>query len=248
MLELNNVSKTFSKGASNEVHAIADLSLTVKRNEYLVLIGSNGSGKSTLLNLISGALMPDKGKVEIDNKDVTALPEYKRSKWISRVFQDPTAGTASGLTVIENFRMAAIRSQAKGLKIGTNKQFRESVKENIATLNLGLENKVDMLMGALSGGQRQALTLLMAVMDETSLLLMDEPASALDPKTAQIVMKIADELIKKHQLTAVLVTHNLRDALSYGSRLINLLEGKIINDMIEKDKNQLKLETLYQMF
>lgn len=248
MIELSHISKSFSQGGQNKVHAVRDVSIQIKSGEFVVMLGANGSGKSTLLNLISGTFLPDTGNILINDQSITGLPEYKRSKWVSRVFQDPTAGTASELTVLENFRLAAIRTQDKNLQIGTGLKFREKIKEQIATLNLGLENKVDQLMGTLSGGQRQALTLLMAVMDKTELLLMDEPASALDPKTAALIMSIADKIIAQYSLTAILVTHNLREAEKFGNRIIHMSNGRIVKDLSNQEKRELTIGQLLNWF
>ncbi|MEO5583089.1 MAG: ATP-binding cassette domain-containing protein, partial [Saprospiraceae bacterium] len=181
MISLQHIKKVFNSGKDNEVTALDDVSLQINKNEFVVIIGSNGSGKTTLLNIIEGAEIPTEGTVEINGKDVTQLPEYKRSQWIARVFQNPHNGTAPDLTILDNFRLAALRTRAKKLSIGTTTAFKKQVQEKIAGLGMGLENKINQLMGSLSGGQRQALTLLMSVMDETDILLLDEPTAALDP-------------------------------------------------------------------
>jgi len=248
MIVLNNINKVFNSGKANEVVAIKSLSLTIKEGEYVTIVGSNGSGKSTLLNIISGAEMPTNGTVNIERNDVTRLVEYKRSKWIARVFQNPLSGTAPDLSIIDNFRLAALRTQSRGLTIGVNADFKKKVKEKIAILGMGLENKTEQPIGTLSGGQRQALTLLMGVMDETKILLLDEPTAALDPRSADIIMKTADRLIEENKLTAILITHNLKYAHQYGSRLIQMSEGEIIKDFDNQQKQDLPLTDLFSWF
>jgi putative ABC transport system ATP-binding protein len=214
----------------------------------VVIVGSNGSGKTTLLNLIAGSILPSSGDIELDGNDVTKLAEYRRSEWIARVFQNPLSGTAPDLSILDNFRLAAIRTKSKGLSIGINDNFKKSVREKISSLGMGLENKIEQPMGTLSGGQRQALTLLMSVMDTCKILLLDEPTAALDPRSADIVMKTADKLITDFDLTAILVTHNLKDAFTYGNRIIQMAEGKILKDLNSKDKSALKQNDLFDWF
>lgn len=248
MIALSNINKVFNKDKDNEVVAIKSLSLTINQGEYLTIVGSNGSGKSTLLNIISGAEMPTNGTITIEGTDVTKMPEYKRSKWIARVFQNPLSGTAPDLSIIDNFRLAALRTQSRGLTIGVNASFKKKVKDRIATLGMGLENKTEQPIGTLSGGQRQALTLLMGVMDETKILLLDEPTAALDPRSADIIMKTADVLIKEHNLTAILITHNLKYAHQYGNRLIQMSEGVITKSLDSQQKLALPLTDLFAWF
>ncbi len=248
MIELVDLSIRFSAGTVQETTALDQVSLRIGKGEFLVQVGSNGSGKSTLLNALAGTVPADEGKILFHHQDVTNLQEYQRSKWIARVFQNPLAGTAPDLSVMDNFRLASLRTKRKGLKLGINRKFREDVKERIGMLRLGLEDKTDMMMGRLSGGQRQALTLLMAVMDEAGILLMDEPAAALDPKTALLIMNLAERIIHDYQLTAILVTHQLKDAIRYGNRMIQLQEGHIIRDLAEAEKQSLSVPDLYQWF
>ena len=248
MILLNNIEKVFNPGQVNEVKALDGVSLNIAKGEYVVLIGSNGSGKTTLLNIISGAEHPSGGKVLFNNEDVTGLPEYKRSRWVARVFQNPLSGTAPDLSIIDNFRLAALRTQAKRPLIGVNAAFKKLVQERIATLGMGLENKVEQAMGTLSGGQRQALTLLMSVMDHTDILLLDEPTAALDPKSANTILETADALVKQFNLTAVLITHNLKDAHQYGNRLIQTQEGKVLRDMAASEKSKLLLADMFSWF
>jgi len=227
MISLKGISKTFNKGSANENMLLNDFNLDIHRNEFTVIVGSNGSGKSTLLNLLAGSIQPDEGQILIDDNDISSLKDFQRSKWIARIFQDPLSGTAPELSILENFRLASIRTHTKTLKVGTNTIFREKVREMVAGLGLGLENKLEQSMGSLSGGQRQALTLLMATSDETQLLLLDEPIAALDPKTSITIMKLANDIIRQANLTAVMVTHSMKDAIEYGDRIILLREGKI---------------------
>jgi putative ABC transport system ATP-binding protein len=248
MIEINQVHKIFNKGKANQVDAVNGIDLKIKYGEFVIIVGSNGSGKTTLLNLVSGSVLPTSGRISIDSIDVTDLPDYKRSQWVARVFQNPVSGTASDLSIIDNFRLAAIRTKPKGLSIGVDEAFMKLVKEKIATLGMGLENKTDQLMGTLSGGQRQALTLLMSIMDSCKVLLLDEPTAALDPRSAEVVMKTADKLIKDFQLTAILITHNLKDAYNYGSRIVQMREGLILKDLNTEKKAELKQNDLFDWF
>jgi putative ABC transport system ATP-binding protein len=248
MIVINDVHKVFNRGKANQVNAVNGISLDIKNEEFLVIVGSNGSGKTTLLNLVAGSVIPDKGTIIIDENDVTRLSDYRRSQWIARVFQNPMSGTASDLSILDNFRLAAIRTKPKGLSIGIDDKFKQEVKDKIATLGMGLENKIEQSMGTLSGGQRQALTLLMSVMDSCKVLLLDEPTAALDPRSAEVVMRTADKLIADFKLTAILITHNLKDAYNYGTRIIQISEGLIINDLNQKQKAALKQNDLFNWF
>lgn len=248
MIQLNDISRIFNPDQVNEVMALKEVTLEIKRGEFVCLIGSNGSGKTTLLNVISGAVRPSKGKVYLHGEDATSLPEHKRSRWIARVFQNPLGGTAPDLSVLDNFRLAALRTSKKTLKIGINGAFKEKVRARIAELGLGLEDKVQQPMGTLSGGQRQALTLLMSTMDHTDILLLDEPTAALDPRSAEVVLQTAQRIIDEYDLTTVFITHNLQDALKYGNRLIQMKNGKIERDLDTTAKSQLQLQEVYQWF
>lgn len=248
MIGLNNIHKIFNAGKANQVNAVNGINLHIATGEFVVIVGSNGSGKTTLLDLVAGSVFPNSGTIAIDKQNVTKLPDYKRSQWIARVFQNPVSGTASDLSILDNFRLAAIRTKSKGLSIGINETFKNQVKEKISTLGMGLENKIEQPMGTLSGGQRQALTLLMSVMDSCKVLLLDEPTAALDPHSAQIVMATADELIKDYKLTAILITHNLKDAYNYGNRIILMGEGKIVKDLDTEHKSTLKQNDLFDWF
>nr|WP_067053714.1 ATP-binding cassette domain-containing protein [Mucilaginibacter sp. L294] len=248
MIELNNIHKTFNTSKPNEVIAINKVNLQINEGDFVVIVGSNGSGKTTLLNLVAGNILPDSGTITIDGNNVTRLPEYQRSKWIARIFQNPLSGTAADLSIIDNFRLAALRTKNKGLSIGKNEQFKKLVRDKIATLGMGLEDKVEQPIGTLSGGQRQALTLLMSVMDTCKILLLDEPTAALDPRSAENVLRIADDLIKEYKLTAIMVTHNLKDAGNYGSRIIQMGEGAVLKDIAGKEKDSLQQNELYSWF
>jgi putative tryptophan/tyrosine transport system ATP-binding protein len=248
MIALQNIQKVFNKGQVNEVSALSDVSLNIQQGEFVVMVGSNGSGKTTLLNVISGAEMPSSGKIFLNDVDVTKLPEYKRSQWIARVFQNPLSGTAPDLSILDNFRLAALRTTRKKPVIGVNIAFKKLVQQRIATLGMGLENKVEQPMGTLSGGQRQALTLLMSVMDHTDILLLDEPTAALDPRSASIILEAADNIVKQYKLTAVLITHNLKDAHQYGNRLVQMAEGKILRDLDTTAKSKLQLPEMFGWF
>lgn len=248
MIGLNNLHKVYNKGRANEVTAINGVSLSIATGEFVVIIGSNGSGKSTLLNLIAGSVLPSSGAVTINGEEVSRLADYQRSKWIARVFQNPLSGTASELSILDNFRLAAIRTKRKGLGIGVTDAFKKDVRERIATLGLGLESKLEQPIGTLSGGQRQALTLLMSVMDECKILLLDEPSAALDPKSADVVMSTADKLTQDFGLTTILITHNLKDAYQYGSRIIQMAEGKVLRDIDKRSVENLKQADLYDWF
>ncbi len=230
MISVQKIHKIFNRGKANQVDAIQGVDLEIGGKEFLVIVGSNGSGKTTLLNLVAGSVLPTSGSVHIDGNDVTKLADYNRSEWIARVFQNPLSGTAPDLSILDNFRLAAIRTKPKGLSIGINDGFKKLVKDKISTLGMGLENKIEQPMGTLSGGQRQALTLLMSVMDSCKVLLLDEPTAALDPKSADVVMKTADKLITDFGLTAILVTHNLKEAYNYGNRIIQMVEGRVEKD------------------
>jgi len=248
MIDLQGVHKTFNRGKANQVVALSGIDLHIEQGEFVVIVGSNGSGKSTLLNMITGTIAPSEGTITIAGKDVTSMPDYKRSQWIARVFQNPLAGTAPDLSILDNFRLAALRTGSKGLKIGVNAAFAQQVKDRIAMLGMGLENKIQQPMGTLSGGQRQALTLLMSVMDKCDILLLDEPTAALDPKSADIVMQTAQQLIKDFKLTSILITHNLKDAFTYGNRIIQMGEGRMIHDMAGDVKTALKQTDLFAWF
>ena len=248
MISISNLSVTFSKGTATEVAALRNVSVTIGKGEFVVLLGSNGSGKSTLLNTIAGTVIPDSGTVLIEDNNVTRMPDFERSRWISRIFQDPLSGTAPDLSVVENFRLASLRTGSKKLVNGISRDFRSRVAGQVSQLGIGLESRLDVPVGSLSGGQRQALTLLMASMDYSGVMLLDEPAAALDPRTADQVMTLADRIIREKQITAILVTHNLRDAIRYGTRIILMSEGSIKKDIDKKSAANLDISDLYSWF
>jgi putative ABC transport system ATP-binding protein len=248
MIQLTDVHRVFNPDQTNQVNAVNGVTLDVPKGRFVVIVGANGSGKTTLLDMVAGSLFPTSGKILINGEDVTRLPDYRRSQWIARVFQNPVSGTASDLSILDNFRLAAIRTKSKGLSIGVNDVFKKQVKEKIGMLGMGLENKIDQSMGTLSGGQRQALTLLMSVMDTCNILLLDEPTAALDPRSADLVMRTADKLIKDYKLTAILITHNLKDAYNYGNRLILMSEGQIVKDINATEKATLRQNDLFDWF
>jgi putative tryptophan/tyrosine transport system ATP-binding protein len=248
MIQIEQVSKTFNKRGSGEIKALDRISVLIPKAEFTLIVGSNGSGKSTLLNMITGSLSPDEGKISIDDQDLTRLEEHERSKWISRMFQDPKLGTAPDLSILENFRLAALRTHSKTMRIGTGEAFRKIVREKISMINLGLEHKLDQPMGTLSGGQRQALALVMAIMDDSKVLLMDEPTAALDPKTSVVIMELAEKIIREFKLTAVLITHDVKDVIRFGDRVIQLAEGKIRRDLKGAEKKVLTLAEIVDWF
>jgi putative ABC transport system ATP-binding protein len=248
MLEIKHVYKTFNAGTINEKVALDDLSLTLCNGEFVTVIGGNGAGKSTMLNAVSGVWKPDGGTIIIDGKDVTSMPEYKRAKFLGRVFQDPMMGTAAEMSIEENLALAKRRGRSRGLAWGITGKERKEFKELLSQLGLGLENRMTSKVGLLSGGQRQAITLLMAAMNKPKLLLLDEHTAALDPKTAEKVLNISDSIIKENNLTTLMITHNMRDAIKHGNRLIMLHEGRVIIDVSGEEKMNLTVEDLLEMF
>lgn len=248
MLEIKNVCKTFNAGTVNEKRVFDGLSLTLEEGDFVTVIGGNGAGKSTMLNIVSGAYTPDEGSISIDGVDVTRLPEYKRAKYIGRVFQDPRMGTATDMWVEENLAVADRRGLRRGLRWSITNKDRARYKQVLSTLGLGLEDRLSTKMGLLSGGQRQAVTLLMAAMKKPKLLLLDEHTAALDPKTAAKVLEITDKLITENKLTALMVTHNMRDAITHGNRLIMMHAGRIILDIRGEEKKRLTVEALLEQF
>jgi putative ABC transport system ATP-binding protein len=248
MIVLQHITKVFNRGKVNEVIALQDVYLQVNKGDFVVMIGANGSGKTTLLNIVAGSEISSSGSIVVNGTNVTTLPDYRRSKWMARVFQNPFNGTAPDLSILDNFRLAALRARTKKLSVGINPSFKKTVQEKIAVLGMGLENKINQPMGSLSGGQRQALTLLMSVMDNTEVLLLDEPTAALDPRSAHAVLTLADKLVKEYNLTTLFVTHNLKDAHQYGNRLVQMQEGKVLRDIPAGEKATLQLQTLFEWF
>lgn len=248
MLQITNVNKTFNAGTINENHVIKDLSVTINDGDHISVIGGNGAGKSTILNLISGGLFPDSGKIELDGQDITYMPEFKRASYIGRVFQDPMMGTAADMLIEENLALAFRRGKKKSLKWYTSNSERDVYRELLSQLDLGLENRLDAKIGLLSGGQRQAVTLLMATINDPKLLLLDEHTAALDPKTAAKVMELSDKIIREKNLTTLMVTHNMKDAITYGNRLIMLDKGRIVLDISGEEKHNLTVQELVDRF
>ena len=248
MLKITNLQKTFNAGTINEKVALSGLDLELKDGDFVTVIGGNGAGKSTLLNAISGVWKPDCGTIEIDGVDVTNMPEHKRAKFLGRVFQDPMKGTAPDMEIDENLSIAARRGTKRKLLWGIRKGERERYAELLKTLDLGLETRLSTKVGLLSGGQRQAVTLLMATLNRPKLLLLDEHTAALDPKTAEKVLSITDKIVNENKLTTLMITHNMRDAIDHGNRLIMMYEGKVIIDVEGEDKKKLTVEDLLALF
>lgn len=248
MLEIKNIYKTFNPGTITEKKALNGISLTLNDGDFVTVIGSNGAGKSTLLNAIAGIWPVDEGQILIDGNDVTTLPDFKRAPFIGRVFQDPMMGTAANMQIEENMAMAARRGKKRGLKPGITREERARYVEALKDLNLGLENRLTAKVGLLSGGQRQALTLLMATLEKPSLLLLDEHTAALDPKTAATVLETTDKIVRKNHLTTFMVTHNMKDALKYGNKLIMMCDGKIIFEAEGEEKAKLEVKDLLAKF
>lgn len=248
MLEVKNIYKTFNPGTITEKRALNGVSLTLNEGDFVTVIGSNGAGKSTLLNALAGVWPVDSGVIQIDGVDVSAMPVHERAKFIGRVFQDPMMGTAAGMQIEENLALAARRGKKRGLKPGIKKEEREKYKELLKELDLGLEDRLTAKVGLLSGGQRQALTLLMSTLQRPSLLLLDEHTAALDPKTAAKVLETTNKLVTEHHLTTFMVTHNMKDALKYGNRLIMMCDGRIIFDVEGEEKKKLEVADLLKKF
>lgn len=248
MLELKDVSLTFNRGTVNEKQALCGVNLKVDDGDFVTVIGGNGAGKSTLLNVVSGVFVADEGQILLSGKDITTLKEYKRAKYIARVFQDPLSGTAAGMNIDENLALAARRGKKRGLKWCMKKGELENYKAMLKALGLGLDERTGQKVGTLSGGQRQALTLLMSSLVRPDLLLLDEHTAALDPKTAKKVLDLTDEIIKKDNLTALMITHNMNDALTYGNRLIMMHAGRVIFDVRGDEKKKLTVGDLLKKF
>ena len=248
MLKIENVVKVFNPGTINEKVALNGLNLHLKEGEFVTVIGGNGAGKSTMLNAVAGVWEVDAGKILIDNVDITHLPEYKRAKYIGRVFQDPMMGTAATMQIEENMALAARRGQHRTLRRGITKAEREEYREQLKILDLGLEDRMTAKVGLLSGGQRQALTLLMATLQKPKLLLLDEHTAALDPKTAAKVLEATEKIVKRSGLTTMMITHNMRDAIQYGNRLIMMYNGRIAVDVSGEEKKNLTVPQLLSLF
>ena len=248
MLKLENIRKTFHAGTVNQKIALDGLSLTLNDGDFVTIIGGNGAGKSTLLNTIAGTFPVDSGSITIDGEDITDLPEQKRARFLGRVFQDPMMGTAADMWIEENMALAAHRGERRGLRWAISPAERENLRRLLSELDLGLEDRLSSKVGLLSGGQRQALTLLMAVMKKPKLLLLDEHTAALDPKTAAKVLALSDRFIEESRLTALMVTHNMKDAIAHGNRLIMMNAGKIVFDISGEEKKRLTVDDLLHAF
>lgn len=248
VLKITNLHQIFEKGTINENHVLKGIDLEIESGDFITIIGGNGAGKSTLLNSIAGTIPTETGKIELNGQDITKQSVVKRSRQISRVFQDPKLGTAVRLTVEENMAIALKRGQKRGFSSGVKAKNREFFREQLQSLNLGLENRLTAEIGLLSGGQRQAITLLMATLVRPELILLDEHTAALDPKTSATVMELTNKLIQEHQLTAFMVTHDMNDAIKYGNRLIMLHQGQIVVDVKGKAKEKLTVPELMEMF
>lgn len=248
MLEIIDIYKTFNKGTVNKKHALNGVSLKLNDGDFCTVIGGNGAGKSTMLNAVAGVWPVDSGAIIIDGENISALPEHKRAPYLGRVFQDPMTGTVADMEIIENLAIAARRGNHRGLRWGVKKSEREAYREMLKRFDLGLEDRMSTKVGLLSGGQRQAITLLMATLKKPKVLLLDEHTAALDPKTAAKVLELSDEIIEENHLTALMVTHNMKDAIAHGNRLIMMSDGKIILDISGEDKKALTVDVLLKKF
>ena len=248
MLKIEQVSKTFNISTVNEKKALCNVNLELEEGDFVTIIGGNGAGKSTIMNMVAGVYPIDCGYIKLDNKDISLANEHERAKLIGRVFQDPMMGTAADMEIQENLAMANRRGKLRGLRWGISKEEKKQFQEKLTILGLGLENRLTSKVGLLSGGQRQALTLLMATLQKPKLLLLDEHTAALDPRTAKKVLEITQQIIEKENLTAMMVTHNMKDAIQIGNRLIMMHEGRIIFDIRGEEKKRLKVEDLLKKF
>lgn len=248
MLNINSVYKTFNPGTINEKKALNGVELHLNSQDFVTVIGGNGAGKSTILNMIAGVYPIDRGSIILDNVDITYLPEYRRASYLGRVFQDPMKGTAANMEIQENLAIAYRRGKKRGLSWGITKEEKELFHEKLKVLGLGLEDRMTSKVGLLSGGQRQALTLLMATLQKPKVLLLDEHTAALDPKTAKNVLTLTNEIIQADKLTAIMITHNMKDAIKYGNRLIMMHEGRVVFDIAGEEKKNLQVSDLLAKF
>lgn len=248
MLEITGLKKVFNRGTVNEKVALNGLNITVNDGDFVTVIGGNGAGKSTMLNAICGVFPVDEGKIELDGNDITALPEYKRAKFLGRVFQDPMMGTSPNMEIQENLALAYRRGKSRLLRPGITKAEKELYREHLKRLGLGLEDRMTSKVGLLSGGQRQSLTLLMATLNRPDLLLLDEHTAALDPKTAAKVLALTEEITAEEKLTTIMITHNMKDAIHYGNRLVMMHEGRVVYDVSGEEKSALTVEDLLKKF
>lgn len=248
MLKLENISKTYNPGLINETKVLEDFSLHVPKGQFVTVIGSNGSGKTTILNLICGTIFPDRGKIFLSGKDITAMTEYRRAKYIGRVFQDTQKGTSPNMTILENLSLADNKGRFYGLKPGVNHKLIDRYKELLAPLGLGLEDKMDVLAGSLSGGQRQVLAMVMCTMADIDLLILDEHTAALDPKTSELIIELTNKLVREKGITTLMVTHNLRHAVTYGDRLLMLHRGGVEMDLSGQARKDVDVDDLLDRF
>lgn len=248
MLELNQISKYYNPGTLNETCLFNHFNMTIEDEEFVAVVGSNGSGKTSMLNIICGSIPIEQGQIILDNKNITNLKEYKRQQIIGRVYQNPAMGTCPHMTILENMSIADNKGKSFNLKPGTNKRRIDFYRESLKELNLGLEDKMDVKVGSLSGGQRQAMALLMSTLTSIRFLILDEHTAALDPKTAEIIMELTDKIVKEKKLTTIMVTHNLRYAVEYGSRLVMMHQGEAIIDKAGAEKENIKVEDILEQF
>jgi putative ABC transport system ATP-binding protein len=248
LLKLRRISKVFSKGTVDQVRALDKIDLAVNSGDYITIIGSNGAGKTTLLNMVAGVYPPENGEIILNGRNITRLCEYRCAKFVGRVYQDPHVGTAAKMTIEENMAMALLRGQPRGLRVASNKQRRELFRVALAPLGLGLEKRLNALVGTLSGGQRQALALVMATLSKPAILLLDEHIATLDPRTAQIVLDLTDMVVKREKMTTIMVTHNMELALRHGNRLIMMHKGRIVVDMNQAQRSDLTIHDLVVAF
>lgn len=248
MLELNKISKYYNPGTINETCLFENFSMLIKDKEFVSVVGSNGSGKTSMLNIICGSIPIENGRIVLDNTDITSMKEYKRQQIIGRVYQNPAMGTCPNMTILENMSLADNKGKQFNLMPGTNKKRIDYYRESLRSLNLGLEDKMDIKVGSLSGGQRQAMALLMSTLTPIRFLILDEHTAALDPKTAELIMELTDKIVKEKKLTTIMVTHNLRYAVEYGNRLIMMHQGEMIIDKSEGEKEAVKIEDILEKF